>query len=486
MTTKMTSEIEQIAFGVRSASPARPKVGLLTGGLGAYWRQFDGLLDQVQASTETVRTRLRDMGAEVVDIGVVSDADDGHAGARSLSTERCDLLIVFVASYMTSGQVIAVARECNVPVLLLELQPETKMDHATAGTGDFLRFAGVAGLPELCNVFERCGVDHGVIVGHLGDEAVWQRVGTWVRAAGVVTSLRYARFGLMGHLYPGMLDIQTNLTSLTRSLGGHIEIIEVDDLRVAVEACSEERVEQAVARVHRDFELLEGYSPEHLEFQARTAAGMAELIRDLRLDGLAYFHFGRGGDIHEKIASGMAVGGSFAITDGVPVGTEFDLRAVIAMYMLNRLGASTWFTELYSVNYDDGVVEVGHDGATNLAHAWPKARIRPLEKFHGKSGSGNAVEATAAPGPVTHLALGELGDGSLRLVVGEGHVVDGPVMKIGNTVSRVDFGCTPGAWVEAWSRSGSGHHFAMGTGHHADEVEVLGELLGIDVVRVRP
>lgn len=471
---------------VRTVTATRPRIGFLTGGLGTYWRQFDGLLDQIHESTAYVRQQLADMGSEVVDIGVVSNADDGHEGARNLAAQSCDLLVVFVATYMTSGQVIAVARECGVPVLLLELQPETKMEHETAGTGDFLRFAGVAGLPELCNVFERCGVNHDVIVGHLRDERVYDRVSTWVKAAGAVTALRFARFGLMGHLYPAMLDIQTNITSLTRDMGGHVEILEVDDLRVAVEAASEDDTAAMRKRIIDDFDLLEGYSPQHLEFQARTAAGMAALIKSLRLDGLAYFHFGKGGDVHEQIAGAMAVGGSFAITDGVPVGTEFDLRAVIAMFILNRLGASTWFTELYSVNYDDQVVEVGHDGATNLDHAWPRARIRPLAAFHGKSGSGNAVEATAAPGPVTHLALGELGDGSLRLIVGEGHVAQGPVMKIGNTVSRVDFGCPPENWVESWSTSGSGHHFAMGTGHHAAEIEVLAKLLGIDFVRIRP
>jgi L-arabinose isomerase len=256
---------------------------------------------------------------------------------------------------------------------------------------------------------------------------------------------------------------------------------------MAVECVDSATVEGAAERTRQEFELLPGYSEDHLQFQVRVAAGLATLIRDRQLNGLAYFHFGRGGDVHEQLAGGMAIGGTFGITDGIPIGTEFDLRAVIAMYILGQFSQTgSMFTELYSVNYEDGVVEVGHDGATNLRMTVTKPKIKPLAVFHGKSGSGNAVESTAAPGPVTHLALAELGDGSITFVVGEGAVVPGPIMAIGNTVSRVDFGCDPGGWVEAWSRSGSGHHFAMAHGHHARELKILARLLGVQFRQVRP
>jgi len=462
------------------------RIGLLTGGLGTYWSQFDGMLEGVLESSAYVTRRLGESGAEIVDVGVISNDSDGSEAAEKLAAESLDVLVVFVATYMTSGQIISIARECKVPVLLLELQPAAKMNHATAQTPDFLRYAGVAGLPELCNVFERCRVVHDVIIGHLKDESVWARTRTWLRAAAALPALRYARFGLMGHLYPGMLDIQTNLTSLIRSFGANVDIIEVDDLRRTMEAVTDHELGEMSARIERDFTVLPGISSQHLAIQTRVAAGLDKLFSERRLDGMAYFHFGNGGDVHEQIAGGMAIGGSFQITDGRPVATEFDLRAVFAMFILNSLGTESMFTELYSVNYDDGVVEVGHDGATNLTMTAPSAVIRPLAVFHGKSGSGNAVESTAAPGPITHLAVGELGDGSIRLVVGEGEVVAGPLMSIGNTVSRVDFSCPPGTWVEKWSKSGSGHHFGMGRGHLAAEVQVLAGLLGLECEVVRP
>ncbi|CAN5603828.1 hypothetical protein BH24ACT5_BH24ACT5_15440 [soil metagenome] len=46
-------------------------------------------------------------------------------------------------------------------------------------------------------------------------------------------------------------------------------------------------------------------------------------------------------------------------------------------------------------------------------------------------------------------------------------------------MSRVRFDGPPERWLEAWSKSGSGHHFAMGAGHLATEVQALSTLLGV-------
>ena len=54
----------------------------------------------------------------------------------------------------------------------------------------------------------------------------------------------------------------------------------------------------------------------------------------------------------------------------------------------------------------------------------------------------------------------------------------GPLLQIGNTTSRVDFGCDPGLWCDSWSAH-SAHHWALGTGHRAKDLSAVAELLGI-------
>lgn len=462
------------------STTAGTRVGFLTGGLSTYWSQFPDMLPRVQQSSTYIKERIALGGAEIVDAGVVSDDFDGARAADLLRQAAPDLVVLFVATYMTSGQVVAIAREVKVPILLLELQPEPHMPHAEVDTGDFLLYAGVAALPELSNVFERCGARYDIIVGHLQSKEAWKRIETWVRAATVVTALRRSRYGMIGSLYPGMLDIATNMTSVIRSFGGNTVVLELDELRRLLDEVDEHQAAGVIDRVRSMLRFADDIDEAHLGDQARVAVAMQQLVERHSLDTLAWWHFGQPGTVDEMIAGAMGIGGSLLITDGVPVGTEYDVRATIAMLILNKLGTSTMFTEQYSTNYADGVVELGHDGATNLVMTDGSAQLRPLSVFHGKSGGGNSITSTCRPGPVTLLAVAELGDGSVRLVVGEGDVVPGPLMDIGNTVSRVRFDGPPERWLEAWSKSGSGHHFAMGAGHLAAEVRVLAELLGIE------
>jgi L-arabinose isomerase len=86
---------------------------------------------------------------------------------------------------------------------------------------------------------------------------------------------------------------------------------------------------------------------------------------------------------------------------------------------------------------------------------------------------------------VTLFGIGQERDGRFRFVTSEGEVVDGPVLSIGNTTSRVDFHGHPGEWTDAWSMSGVGHHWALGTGHRTRSLRAVAELLGIEAVSIR-
>ena len=155
------------------------------------------------------------------------------------------------------------------------------------------------------------------------------------------------------------------------------------------------------------------------------------------------------------------------------------------MLIMDQLGAGGSFTEMQALNFHDGVVEMGHDGPAHLAISERRPLLRGLGVFHGKRGWGVSVEFDVAHGPVTAFGISQGRHGDLRFVVSEGTVVSGPLLEIGNTTSRVDFGCNPGAWCDAWSAQAA-HHWALGTGHRSEELAAVAELIGIPVVYVAP
>jgi L-arabinose isomerase len=213
--------------------------------------------------------------------------------------------------------------------------------------------------------------------------------------------------------------------------------------------------------------------------------GLDRLVEDFALDSLAYYHRGLNGEQHEKLGAGMILGASLLTARGIPAAGEYELRNSIAMLVMDRLGAGGSFTELQALNFVDDVVEMGHDGPAHLAISSRRPLLRGLGVYHGKRGWGVSVEFDVKQGPVTTFGIGQRRDGRYVMVASEGTVVPGPLLRIGNTTSRVDFGCDPGEWTDAWSASGVDHHWALGTGHRAAELKAVAELLGLEFVQVR-
>ncbi|RAJ56541.1 L-arabinose isomerase [Streptomyces sp. Amel2xB2] len=464
----------------------RPRIGLVAGGLGAYWPQFPDLLPQLRRSARRVAQRMGEFDAEVVDVGFISDEREGAEAAEKLRAADCDLIVGFLTTYMTATMLVPVAQRSGAPVLLINLQPTEAMDHATFDTGQWLAYCGACPLPEMANAFERVGVPFRSVSGYVEDERAWRRIGHWIRAAGLRGSLRAARHGLMGHLYPGMYDVSTDLTMVPATFGGHVEVLEFDDLRVRVEGVTDTEAAARVAEAKDVFDLDASVDEDDLAWAARVSAGLDRLVADFGLDSLAYFHRGLDGEIHERLGAGMILGASLLTGRGVPAAGEYELRTSLAMLICERLGAPGSFTEFQALNFRDGVVEMGHDGPAHLGLGGRRPLLRGLGVYHGKRGWGVSVECTARPGPVTLVGVGQTREGRYRLVAAEGEAVPGPLLQIGNTTSRVDFRTDPGEWTDAWSASGVGHHWALATGELLPGLRALADLTGMEMTEVRP
>jgi L-arabinose isomerase len=456
----------------------------VAGGLAAYWPQFPALREEVLASTAVVAERLRGLGGIVIDGGFVDEADQALATGNRLRGEDLDLLVLSVPTYLTASMVLPIAQRAGVPVLVLNLQPTPSMNHATIDTGGWLAYCGACPLPEIGNTFLRAGIPFRSVSGHLHHEPAWDRVAVWIRAAGVARALRTGRFGLMGHLYPGMLDVATDLTAIPAQLGGHVEVLEYDDLRERVLAAPDGEVEALMKQARETFALQDSIEAEDFRWGARVACGLDALVADFGLNALAYYHRGLAGEMHERLAAGMILGASLLTARGIPAAGEYELRTSLSMLVLDRLGAGGSFTEIQALNFDDFVVEMGHDGPAHLAISRGQPLLRGLGVYHGKRGWGVSVEFAVRPGPVTLLGLAPGPSGRLRLIASQGDVVEGPLMQIGNTTSRVDFHRDPGEWTDAWAASGVGHHWALGVGHRISDIRILADLLAMELITV--
>ena len=187
---------------------------------------------------------------------------------------------------------------------------------------------------------------------------------------------------------------------------------------------------------------------------------------------------------NEDAISSIILGNSMLTARGVPVAGEYEVKNVQAMKIMDAFGVGGSFTEYYAMDFTDDVVLMGHDGPGHIAIAEGKTKVRPLKVYHGKVGRGLSVEMSVKHGPVTLLAVAQTVDGRLKLLAAEAESVPGPILEIGNTNSRYRFSLGARQFVNTWNAHGPAHHCAVGVGHIAGKLEKLGQLLGMETVKV--
>jgi L-arabinose isomerase len=469
------------------------KIGLFGIGLDAYWPQFEGLKERLEGYLGIVESKLVRDGIEIVNLGLIDTPEKAFDAGHAFRAADVDLIFLHVTTYALSSTVLPVVQRAKVPVIILNLSPLAAIDYAafnamgdrTRMTGEWLASCSACPVPEIANVFNRARIEFHQITGQLHDDPeCWDEVDAWMDAARVAGVMFHNRLGLMGHYYGGMLDIYSDLTQQCAHFGGHMEIIEVEELAALRRDVTPEQIADRVAHFAATFDVQPDCSQAELERAARTSVALDQLVAEHALGSLAYYHMGTGSVENEDTISSIILGNTLLTARGIPVAGEYEVKNAQAMKIMDSFGVGGSFTEYYAMDWTADVVLMGHDGPGHIVIAQGKTKVRPLDVYHGKVGRGLSVEMSVKHGPVTLLSVVQTVDGRLKFLVAEGESVAGPILEIGNTNSRYKFSIGARRFVNEWNVHGPAHHCAVGIGHIAHKIEKLGKLLGMETVKV--
>jgi L-arabinose isomerase len=468
------------------------KIGLFGIGLDTYWPQFEGLKERLEGYLSVVENKLLKIHPSVVNAGLVDCVDKAFETGRLFRTQDVDIIFLYVSTYALSSTVLPVVKKAKVPVIILNLAPAAAIDYLsfntmkdrTKMTGEWLAYCSACPVPEIANVFNRTGIKFHQVTGMLlDDEECWNEIKEWAEAARVAHIMQHNRMGCMGHYYSGMLDIYTDLTKQYACFGGHIELLEVEELATLRKTVTQVEMNERLQYFYEVFDVQKDCALEELQKAATTSVALDKLAEKYRLGSMAYYYKGTGNKENEDAINSIILGNSLLTARGIPVAGEYEIKNAQAMKIMDCFGAGGSFTEYYAVDYRDDVVLMGHDGPGHIAIAEGKTKVRPLEVYHGKVGKGVSVEMSVKTGLVTLLSVVEHKEG-LMLLVAEGESVSGPILEIGNTNSRYKFSIGAKRFINDWNSHGPAHHCAIGVGHISSKIEKLGKLLNMGVEKV--
>ena len=477
--------------------PLNAKIGVMSIGLDTYWRQFDGLLDDLMKKTEVFKRKVMVLQAEVVDFGMIDNSQKAYAALPEMLAADLDLLFVDMVTYGTSGTFGVIVKSIPCPVVLVALQPMAAMDYEHGTTYMQLCNDDFCSVPEFAGVAMRLGRPvPPVIIGQLeGDSAADAEIAEWVSVAHVRHDLRKARLGLMGHVLDTMLDMQADPTAVTAAFGAHVVPCEADEIMRHFRPLtgSEPSVTTMKRRILEFFDtpdpvsdpLTTKLTDADLDVAARAAVALERFVEAKQLDGFAYYYEAEEGSDMRTLVTNFIVGNSLLTGAGFPMCGEYDIKTCIAMFIMDRLDIGGSFAEFHPIDFVRDTVLVGHDGPHHVNIAGRRPVVRSLKKYHGKPGTGAGVEFNIKTGPITLLSIGVKADGKFKMVIGEGESMPGPIPPTGNTNTHGKFQPDVRTFLKRWVAEGPTHHFALGVGHHADAIAKVAKSFGVECAVIR-
>jgi L-arabinose isomerase len=461
----------------------QPKIGLfVTALLEDDYNKTGHMRPKMAQATDRIAEILKPYG-EIVNPGFVEYEPDADRATQMFNAEGVDLIVAIELAYQKGIIPMRTLLRVHAPILVWNTQQIRRLPEE-ADFDVIMENSGMAGLPELTSALIRSGRPFQLLTSHIQDPAGLEQIGQYAAAAGAIRRLDKMRIGVIGHPFEGMTDLMVDGLSLRDIVGPVCWPIEPEKVAVAAEAMDAARVKEFMAEQASTYDASD--MPDELfERSARLTLALLDTAKAGDFDGLATFDQIWLTDPRVGIIPSYGTG--ILCAEHIPVATEADVTTLSAMMVLQELAGEVTFLENYVIDFDEDAIILSHDGHGNPAMAAdPKqVKIKPSIYYEGVNGRGAGLEFAYAPGDVTILSLIPLGDGEWRLIVGEGESL--PMTPRPVAAPQMLFRYKNGSiseFCDRWLLAGSPHHMALAYGHLSEQVEKVGELLGVEVISI--
>ncbi|QFJ55341.1 arabinose isomerase [Pseudobutyrivibrio xylanivorans] len=463
----------------------KAKVGVFSIALGAYLPQFPSLVPEFNKQFEDFKASIPDT-VEIIDGGVVTTKEQSQAAGDLFRAADVDLVFMQLLTYATSYNMLPAVKDLDVPVVLVNLQKLKALDYDTAGTAEWLGEAYACGavgemVADLNRYGKRSAVITGVVEG--GDAAVAKEIDQWCRAAQCRRRFRETNLAQIGRPYPGMMDLYIDESNLYRRMHVYTKQFDWEKIWAIADDITDEAAIKAKADDILDtFEVVGGVDEEKLHEMAKYVVAFEQWVKDEKLGFVASHYDGFAKGQAGVVDSLLIPAFSMLIKQGTACAVEGDIKVAMAMSILKTIAGSGQLSEMYTIDFNDGVTLIGHSGSGDADFSQAKKpTMKIVDVFHGKTGGGYLTQFYPPEGDITYLAITQDGEGHFKFVCAEGVNVPGKILQNGDTMMRTEFAISPAEFVTKWSEAGPTHHFAAAIGRHIDTILKVAKVFDVPV-----
>ena len=461
----------------------KPTIGLLPTGLNMYFHQYPNLKQMGLAMYDKLVAKLSEY-ADVVSPGLVDTYDAAVNAAKVLSEGDIDILLIFPFGYTTGMMIVPAVKATNVPIRLINAHEDASYDYKNADTELYLHHEGACPIPEYSCTLVALKRKFQVLTGYFGNEDFWTEIRRHCMGAAAAKAYSRCRFGVIGNTYTNMVDMPVDDHRILKATGQLVCRPEIEEIQLAYDRVTDEQLQEMYKEFREYYDVDESVTDDHMRESAKIAVAFDEIVKQYKLDGFGYYWWGQTEKTIE-LRGQSALAASRLTAMGIPGVTEGDVKAAMAMKVLNLLGGGGMFLEFFSQDFDENFIMMGHDGPSNVDLAVGKPKLQNLTVHHGKIGEGLGIDFNMKLGTCTILNLTQVGtEKTFKLIYTVAEIVPGDILNIGNPNCRIRMRKPIPEFFNDWCIQGPGHHSALGIGDLSKEIEVFAQAMDFECIRV--
>lgn len=470
-------------MGMRSKPIHKPKIGVVF--VTSGWFREVGLQDPSGDTTAHVESvaritvqRLKSF-LEPVYPGVLCSVEEARRAAGKIRRADVDGLILSPLMWCEDQIVRAVLEGLkDLPLVLWTFSPSATLPEFVPFQ-NMIQGSGAVCTLQLSGMLRREGYHYHSIVGHVEDEELWRELEHCTHAMAIARSLRALRVGVLPFPCDQMSTTFVDEFDLRARYGVQLRYLELERFRRAAQEMQPGEIEQLRREIEASGQKIR-VDERNLIEGIKYALAMERVMEEENLQVLAMNDVIE--EMHKSFGLRPCLTNPRLSASAAVVSMEADVAAGVCMYILRRYsGQSPFYTETFSVDYENNALILGHAGyhdTINADPAYPVEIIPDVEYENSDPFSGAVSFFKYRPGPVT--MVNSVWDGEkLKWVVVEGQSLPGPAKMDGNC----HLFCVIDVPVKEFFRqsveSGVSQHWIVISGRHSSDLSGLCEQLDI-------
>jgi L-arabinose isomerase len=460
-----------------------PKIGLLPltsewfTQVGATSGSFSSLPLALKTDLAGIQAALEPEVA-LVSPGVLASPQQVGEAIRLFQKEAVDAVVIV---YLTWGEdrtlIEAVQRLGDCPFLLWCYVPFERLDDPLS-MPEMLRASGPVGSLQASGPLKRLGRRFVTAFGSYGNDQTIQHIASFARAARLAQELKHAVIGVLPYRCDQMSGTYVDEFRLKHELGPELKYLTTHDYRAVCEALPEANVHSFVQELRSQYPAAPNLTQAGLARGARVSLGLAEFVRQHRLDALAIEDVGE--EMHRVLGLRPCLSVP-ALFERVVVSMEAEIGGAVALLVLQQFtGNPVMYTELFSVDISENCLLLGHAGMQD-ARLSDEIILEPDGEYLESEPDSAWMSFRARGGPVTLLSV-FCDRARFKLVVANGEALSGPRRLLGSPHAFVHLETPLALFIERALKTGMTQHFGLVHGDARAELKMLAEILNLELV----